>query len=251
MRHLVKRWLHRLGYDVSTVSYAQDFMPGLHLRRLFQQFRIDCVVDVGANLGQYRDFLRDAVGFEGRIVSFEPVPEHVSILEARAADDPRWTIVGRALGAEPGSLEINVTAGGDLSSFLAPRESSPAMAVEARVAVPVTTLDESLPLIRQNCALSSTYVKIDTQGFDLNVLRGGRATLTEIPALQTEMPLLPIYHEMPSFVEMYEYLKALGFDLSAAFPASRDGFLRSRELDGVFVNSRLLDRREPRGPGRA
>jgi len=57
-------------------SWRLDQYPfEIFLRRLFDLYKIDLVIDVGANLGQYRDFIRKAVGFEGWIVSFEPDPE--------------------------------------------------------------------------------------------------------------------------------------------------------------------------------
>ena len=56
----------KLGYTVIPTWRLAHFPFGEHLRRILQTFEIDCVLDVGANTGQYRDFLRDQVGYEGK-----------------------------------------------------------------------------------------------------------------------------------------------------------------------------------------
>ena len=65
-----------------------------HLRRFFHHFSVDCVFDVGANRGQYARMLRSKVGFQGDIISFEPVPELVNELEQISASDPHWHVAG-------------------------------------------------------------------------------------------------------------------------------------------------------------
>jgi len=236
----VKQVFRCFGYDLLSTDYAQEFLPSHHLSRVFKRLQIKCVLDVGANLGQYRDFLREKVGFDGSILSFEPIPSHVEILKAKAKDDKQWTVYDFALGAEGGNSEINVMQGGELSSFLSPSETSPAMTVKSRVMVTVRTLNSIAYLVEEICPIQFTYLKLDTQGFDLNVIRGGTQVLNRIPALQAEASLLPIYQGMPGFLDIYEHLTHLGFDLSGMFPVFRDDFLRVREFDCVFVNSRAL-----------
>lgn len=238
MRNLFKYFFRSFGYDLLTLDYVKEFLPNYHLSRVFERHNIRCVVDVGANVGQYHDFLREKVGFRGSIISFEPVPEHVEILKAKAKNDKNWTVCGFALGKEEGKSEFYIMEGGELSSFLPPRESSPAMRIKSQVVVPVRTLHSMAALIETKCPVQFTYLKLDTQGFDLNVLQGGEEMLSQIPALQTEVSLLPIYDGMPTFREVYEYLTLRGFGLSAMFPVLRDDILRAREFDCVFVNGR-------------
>jgi hypothetical protein len=108
-KRLADSLARRLGYVVLPIWRRNIIVPPdeehifhavRYLRRLFDLLRIDCVLDVGANLGQYRDFLRDKVGYTGLIVSFEPIPSHVQILKDRAQQsDPDWQIEDCALGA--------------------------------------------------------------------------------------------------------------------------------------------------------
>jgi FkbM family methyltransferase len=147
-----------------------------YLRRLFNLLRIDCVLDVGANLGQYHDFLRDKVGYTGLIVSFEPIPSHAQILRDRAQQsDPDWRVEGCALGAAPGTLKFNVMADSQFSSFLTPSHREVALfrdmnKVTDEITVEVRTLDTIIPRLRQK----NLYLNLDTQGFDLAVIKGAR-----------------------------------------------------------------------------
>src|SRR4051794_39500141 len=70
-----------------------------YLRRLFDLLKIDCVIDVGANLGQYRRFLRERVGYPGVVVSFEPILEHVNALKREAESDRNYYVEHCALGS--------------------------------------------------------------------------------------------------------------------------------------------------------
>ncbi len=87
------------------------------MQRLFSHLGVDCVIDVGANTGQYRDFLRDDVCYRGRVVSFEPIPDHLTAMGPRGARDPLWEVRGEA----PGTASFNtIMTGTQFSSLLAP-----------------------------------------------------------------------------------------------------------------------------------
>src|ERR1044071_78312 len=87
------------GYDIVPLREMRERDFALHLRELLARLDIDCVLDVGANVGQYPHFPRDRVLYEGKIFSFEPVARHVELLRERAQEDPDWHIEGCALGA--------------------------------------------------------------------------------------------------------------------------------------------------------
>src|SRR5262249_52923903 len=148
---------------------------------------IDCVLDVGANRGQYHDFLRERVGFEGWIISFEPVARALGLLRDRAARDPRWVIEGYALGSEPGRHPMNVMDPDFLSSFRAPDYSKLRLYAQRDVfdhveSVDTRTLDSALAELRQRHPLNNLYLKLDTQGFDLEIIRGAATTLPSVLA---------------------------------------------------------------------
>src|SRR5262245_53556123 len=90
-----------------------------HLAMIFARYGVDCVLDVGANRGQYGRELRLA-GYRGRLVSFEPVEQLSRELRETVAGDATWTVQRVALGRETGTAEINVMQHDVFSSFRAP-----------------------------------------------------------------------------------------------------------------------------------
>jgi FkbM family methyltransferase len=230
-----------LGYDIVPLREMKERDFALHLRALLSHLNIDCVLDVGANVGQYHDFLRDKVLYDGRIVSFEPVGRHVQLLQGRAREDSDWHIEGYALGARDGSLPINVMVSDQFSSFLQPDNSRVreigALNTPSHVEnVAVRTLDGVMPILRERLGFERPYLKLDTQGFDIEVLEGGRRSLPDVRALQTEASVIGIYKGMPGYMDTIRYLDEHGFDVTGFYPVSRDSSLRLVEFDCVMIN---------------
>jgi FkbM family methyltransferase len=237
----VLRVSRSLGYDIVPLREMKERDFALHLGELLAQLEIDCVLDVGANVGQYHDFLRNKVLFEGTIVSFEPVSRHVALLKERAQQDPHWHIEPYALGAKDGSLDINVMVSDQFSSFLEPDNSRidefEGLNVPCRTeSVAVKTIDSVLPELRGRFGFKRPYLKLDTQGFDIEVLEGSRQSLGSIPALQSEASVIGIYKGMPGYMETIRYLGSRGFDITGLYPVSRDRSLRLIEFDCVMIN---------------
>jgi len=230
----VLRVSRSLGYDIVPLREMKERDFALHLRELLARLEIDCVLDVGANVGQYHDFLRNKVLFDGPIVSFE-------LLRERARADSDWHVEGYALGAKDGSLPINVMASDQFSSFLEPDNSRVRDYAELNVpchveTVAVRTLDVVLPVLQERLGFDRPYLKLDTQGFDIEVLQGGRDSLAAVRALQTEASVIGIYKGMPGYVDTIRYLDERGFDITGLYPVSRDSSLRLVEFDCVMIN---------------
>ena len=215
-----------------------------HVRRQFDRLEIGCVLDVGANRGQYRDFLRDSVGYTGRIISFEPIVDLATSLCGRAAaEDPQWQVHAHALGAIEEQRDLHVMRGTSYSSFFQPTE----IAVKGRIGsknvverlerVTVRRLDD---VVADGLVLGpgGVWLKVDTQGWDLEVLRGAPRTLLSISALQIELSVIPIYQGMPDYLTVLPELRRLGFEVGALTPVNRDELGRVIEFDCALVASR-------------
>jgi len=217
---------------------------GLHLKKLFEHMNINTVIDVGANEGQYASFLRNEVGYCGTILSFEPGKELFQILQKKSEADPDWYCFPIAFGEENKTDTINIMARSQFNSLLKPKNDTffqKENAVVDSYQINVSTLDDFWTGLEKDHDLSSVYLKLDTQGYDLKILTGAKESLPKIKALQSEMSVIPIYNDMPDYKEVTRFLENHKFSHSAMFPVSNDTNMRLIEFDGIFVNSALFE----------
>lgn len=207
------------------------------LPELLRHFGIDLVFDVGANTGQYALELIEA-GYEGRIVSFEPLSTaHPQLLAASQGHDG-WTVEDRgALGAEAGTATLHVAGNLQSSSLLGMLDThvdaAPASRYVDAETVTVRTLDEAgAP---HAAAARAPFLKLDVQGFEDRVLAGATTLLPRIRGIQVEMSLVPLYEGEPAFEWWLARLRSLGFDLWRIWPGFSDPRTgRTLQVDGMF-----------------
>jgi FkbM family methyltransferase len=234
----LQRLARRLGYDLRPRRKARA--PGAQLAAVLDHFEVSCVLDVGANVGQYAERLREW-GYAGRIVSFEPLADAHAELVRRAAADPAWQVAPRmAIGERDGEVEIEVSAEPDMSSILPQsallRNVAPSGAVVGREHVPIARLDRIAATWLQKG--EEVFLKIDTQGYERQVLEGARDLLAGLRGIQLEMSLVPCYEGEPGFRDLLDRLEAAGFELYLLLPGYFERKLgRQLQVDGVFIRA--------------
>jgi FkbM family methyltransferase len=149
----------------------------------------------------------------------------------------RVRVVGSALGNAAGTLEFFENEYSHASSALPVTEEQrrcfPQTAKGRKIIVPVTTLDQ---FAAGQAWPRSTLLKLDVQGFEQRVLEGAQEFLDRVDYLLFECSFRPMYEGEPAFHEMFDYVRALGFELVAPV-----GFLAND--DRVIVQTDLLWRR--------
>ena len=232
----LQRLARRLGYDLTPRRQAKP--PNAQLAAVLARFAISCVLDVGANRGQYAAMLR-AWGYRGRIVSFEPLAEAHATLARRARGDPGWQVAPRmALGERDGDVEIAVSAESDMSSIL------PQSALLKKVSPSSAVIGGETVLLRRLDGVVGTYLrsddrvflKIDTQGYEAQVLAGAGDLIRRLSGIQLEMSLVPIYDGEQDFRATFDQLVGAGFELYLLLPGYFERKLaRQLQADGVFM----------------
>jgi FkbM family methyltransferase len=227
---------------MESLTHARD------LAHLFSQLGINTVLDIGANAGGFRRFLRHHVGYAGRIVSFEPVRAVYETLAADAADDRSWRGMQVALGDSDGELQINICSKSTMSSFLE-RDTARLTNLGYEHLLQVTDIvrTESVPVRRLDSILGDVldrrrdariFLKCDTQGFDLKVIAGAAASMPLVMAIQVELSFKPIYEGAPPYDQVLAQMTGDGFDVSGIYPVRQDELLRIVNFDCVMINSR-------------
>lgn len=178
---------------------------------------IDLVLDVGANRGFYARHLR-MMGYTGDIFSFEPDVATFALLQDKAKHDPSWRTFNCALGDTMGEIDFNVIRTGEetvLSSVLQPLGD-----LETTVSrVAVRTVEEVLQA-EGLTGRRRIFLKMDTQGYDLNVFRGG-GDMQDIALLQSEISVVPLYEGMPHYTDALMCYEKAGFQLLDLFVVNR------------------------------
>ena len=223
-----------------------EYLERTQIPTLLEMYGVNCVIDVGAHAGQYGQRLR-AGGYTGRIVSFEPTPEGFAQLERAAARDPRWRVHRFALGREDGTTTMHVVPG-TLSSILPPTKFGagryPKLQEPEQVEVEVRRLDGMLDELFEGLKRPRPYLKLDTQGFDLDVFAGAGERIAEFVGMQSEVALMEIYKGMPRMPEALAAYEAAGFEIAALYPVSRQTrTARVLEYDCVMVRASAMKKR--------
>lgn len=237
IKNIIHKTFNIFGLDlIKSGHFDRSF--GNHLLKVFRSRNIECVLDVGANIGQYGFFLRQ-IGYTGHIVSFEPVQSVYEELLKNSKSDTKWACFNMALSDESKLNEINVYEGSQFSSFLEISEYANSKWNDVghgkKEIVKSVRLDDIFPELKDKLQCKHFYLKLDTQGFDLNVFRGAAESLRHINAMQSELSLISVYDGMErSFAGIEHYIEA-GFFISGMFPINVEQSLAVIEYDCVLV----------------
>jgi FkbM family methyltransferase len=233
LRDRFNRVARRMGYEV------RQYTPLRSLAAAREELlgKVDVVLDVGANAGQYGEMLRE-LGFAGRLVSLEPVAEAYAELERRAAADDAWEAVRVAASDVDGEITLNVTEDSRSSSVLPRNERFADKAgwspKESRTVV-ARRLDRLVAeLLRPQ---ERAYLKLDIQGYERHVLDGAGDALARFEALELELSVTPLYEGQPSLAEMLPLLEQRGFKPVSIEPILLDDDGLLMELDGLFARA--------------
>ncbi len=222
LKYLVKRTIRQLGFDLR--RYHPSSSEDARFIAMLSAHRVNLVLDVGANIGQFGASLRNA-GYRGRIVSFEPLAAAREQLLMASRGDSLWDIAPRAaIGNEDGEIEIHVAGNSVSSSVLKMLDSHASAAPES-----IYVNSEKVPLRRLD-TLSAKYfqpdsvsfLKIDTQGYEDRVLQGATGLFNRFAGLQLELSLVPLYEGQLLFDGLIKQLQTSGFELWAISPAFVD-----------------------------
>lgn len=212
------------GYELLNLRKHHPTLE-YHLKTLLENLAIDVVIDVGANKGQYGAMLRH-MGFKGDIYSFEPVTASFKQLQKIAQNDGKWKVYQCALGEENTETSINITSASEFASILDVNDYAKSLYGE-KVPVKETELIQVRVLddIFANDDLFQSkrvFLKMDTQGYDMSVLKGAPRVTNHVLALQSEISIQPLYVGMPDYEEALTEFRQKDFELTGLYPVSRD-----------------------------
>jgi FkbM family methyltransferase len=194
------------------------------------------LVDVGANEGS---FLEGALRLArpAAVVACEPLPACRERLTRILAGVPRGRLVQMVVGSVTGTAELHCTRNPKLTSVLVPREDIKSAyddgdySVIQMLTTSVTRLDD---IVTSGDRVG--LLKVDVQGYELEVLQGGMRTLRQTDALLIEVNYVPHYAGSTSFDDLHSFLRNTGFSLhGVSEPYCSQG--RPLWADAMYVRS--------------
>lgn len=227
---MVRGVLHKANLELTRDPYTH------RLARTLDAEDIDTVLDIGANVGQFATMVRRA-GYAGRIISCEPLSGAFQQLTQRARRDDLWTPLNTAVGREPGTTVINVSAN-SFSSSVRPMTdahltNAPGSEYISTETVEVTTVAD---LVKEHSVVPNrALLKIDTQGFEDEVLAGAGDHVDEFAAIQLELSMVELYEGQSLFDDHYAFMRDHGFRLHILEPGFSGTTGQMMQCDGLFV----------------
>lgn len=201
------------------------FSQDAQIHDAIDRLGIDLVIDVGANEGQFAINLRKT--YKGKLISLEPVTNAFEKLSAAAHDDPNWRVYKIAAGSCQAELDINISNKTNFSSFLELSSYSDGrfgkdVSVNKTENVTVKRLDDFLKETLPDVSKRRIFLKLDTQGFDLEAFRGASGLMDNIFMLQSEISLIHLYKNMHHWTTSIIEYEQSGFGVLGLFPVACD-----------------------------
>jgi FkbM family methyltransferase len=235
---VVKHTAQKMGIAVSRYPPPGSFLR--HLREYLLHMEINVVLDVGANIGNYAKMVRE-IGYKGKIISFEPVPATFKQLHEAMRDDPHWFGEPFGLSDENREALINTYSNGEFNSLLSIRSyAEQAFSLDherqSKLAIQLKRLDDVLPELINGIQAPRIFMKVDTQGHDVSVIKGASGVMEMIVGLQSELPAVQLYDGMSSMPDALNYYASYGFVPTGFYPLNTFRNLQlSPEFDVMFT----------------
>ena len=218
---------------------SQGGIADLYLRLnrpWFYDLHIDTVLDIGGNIGLFSKTMRQMLP-NAQIYAFEPLPTCFAQMSAHMKGDTKYQGFNCGLGEHNEELLIQLNSHAPSSSFLElgdkHKEAFPFTAETQQIKVPVKRLDEMAKELNLG---KNLLIKVDVQGFEDKVLRGGLETFAKAKLLILELSYQELYKGQPLFNDIYQELTRLGFQFRGTMEQLKDP--KSQEFldaDCIFI----------------
>jgi FkbM family methyltransferase len=244
----IRKVLRRFRREVISESFIYPSLINngyLHIERIIEVVKSrklggNLVLDIGAAGGETARMFASAFP-SASIFAFEPIKTTFEKLQSNTKDVGNISIHNIALGSVKKESSINITGRVTSSSIFptSPNEyfdKAEPFKITSTEQIRIDRLDEVV-----NSGAQVDLIKMDVQGFELEVLQGGVDTLTRTAFLLLEMQNHQIYQGAPKYYEVDEFLRNHGFELFDIIPSIRVD-MQVKEFDAIYINKSLTNK---------
>jgi FkbM family methyltransferase len=224
-------------FNLKLIKIVDQFSNSYRLSLAFKEKKIDYVFDIGANEGQFAQELR-YYGFKNKIISFEPLIEEHKKLVLNSSKDSKWNVYRRiAIGNKNSQNVINVSKNSVSSSILNINKTHIDNAPDSKFVDQQIIEEKKLEDIFYELDIkeSNLFIKIDTQGYETQVLEGAEKIIKRFKGILVEVSLTELYENQKTWLYIIQKIESLGFkiwSIDRGFTNKNNG--RSLQADLVF-----------------
>ncbi len=251
LKRMIKQRLNTLGYDIigctpedtgtptNNANPEYVFEPAESKQYLWLSLlNIRTILDIGAHTGEFATLIHRAIP-HARIISFEPLGEMFQQLVANTQDLPNFKAFNCALGEANAQVDMHRNEFTPSSSLLPMtnlhKEAFPFTKRETTETVQVRTLDK---VGRELSLEDNILIKMDVQGYEEKVIRGGESMVSRAKVLIVETSFQTLYEGQPLFDDIYRLLGQKGFRYTGNLEQLRsptDGSVL--QADAIFIKN--------------
>ena len=241
MKKYIKRVFDSLEFRLGIVKMDPKTNFLKVRQQLINNLRVATIIDVGANAGQWLKAVNPS-NLIGTVWCFEPLEIPYKELEKSAKSYPNVKVFKLAFSDFAGPVKMFVASnGGASSSINVPTEHlklHSTIEFSKRETVNVSTIDE---FFSKHKLFLPVYLKIDTQGHEWNVIKGGIKTLKNVAVVELESSITAQYQGEKAHHDLMNELIKLGFVYYTGSKPRVDEFGRQWDLNSILVNEIYLE----------
>ena len=208
-------------------------------RELLKDIDTGTIIDVGAYIGDTAQLYQNYFS-KYKIYCFEPFSESYDYLCKRFIDDSNINIINKALGCNTERRKLYLSSFPNLNSLNKPNERSWGFNDEKSIDVEIITLDD---FCLKNNINHIDILKIDVQGAELDVLKGGEEILKEgkISLINIEWQVVPLYEKHHKYYKIAEFLADYDFEFFNLYNINESRSGQVRWGDAIYTSKKLRD----------
>ena len=237
LKYFINKFLSLFNLQLNRITLSKNFY--FYIVKTLNRFKIDTVIDIGANEGQFAQNIIK-YGYKKEIISFEPIKSIHKILLSNASDHSNWTVEDNiGFGKFVETKEINITKNKVSSSILKIDkriiEIEPGTEQVKKEKIRLITLDKYLN--QKYFKNKKIFIKIDTQGYEENIIKGSKKKIKNISGFMLETSIKPLHNKEKDYSHIIKLMKKMGFSVWAmarGFSDKKTG--QVLQVDIIFIN---------------
>ena len=214
-------------------TMSRIYSEGGRLAKHLKNAKISTVFDVGANVGQYAQMLR-RFGYEGKIISFEPLEKEKNILDVSMVLDKNFESYNYAIGKKNSISKINYALNSVSSSILKthPRHIKYNKGTISKEKKKI--IIKNLKSFKSKIDKNKTLLKLDTQGYEYEIISAAQSLIKHFKLIQLELSFRKIYYLEKSWLNSLELLQNKGFFVIDVFYGIRNSNQELMQCDLIL-----------------